>query len=559
MSSDLINISGTPILPDVSYYDSNDNGPSTDKTNDVNFTSYSQLTTNLTNSCINDTTGNPINNSSGIYSPTDTNITQYLPDGQNTKSLDIPFYLAKSGILINNTDNTSENLSSVVANNCSNNQQNLVNQIQYLTCQVENCRNMTYDSSSFSLSGQPSTVKTIFEKMPSLKIPLIIIFIISMYFGVSGLFGSMDVVGNIFNAIDKKITFTASYWAGLLIGLTIPIVILCASYASIVCSNLTDLEQYEITNNAYGIQSTISGSVKRFDYLILSLFIFLIYAFVGVLFTIKKTFFSPLIYTGLIATILFIIATFIYILYNYIPFFDTGDSSNMMNPSARPLRLFVNEQGDPEPITSNQTEDIKVKKSFLVTLVIIFILAVIFFILKSSNSFINGFLGSSAILIIPILWVFNFYFVINYFYIYPIILIIIRFIRSFLMTGLYIMLEKKPELKDNISDELLNQLDNFKNYSPTWGLIGIDELKLLLNVFGYDNIFSKGIIAENNNSKNISNNKFISSGLFKFISNFMVTKDQSNMKGIILSIINLVVTILISCIILFGIVKVQNI
>ena len=127
------------------------------------------------------------------------------------------------------------------------------------------------------------------------------------------------------------------------------------------------------------------------------------------------------------------------------------------------------------------------------------------------------------------------------------------------MTGLYIMLEKKPELKDNISDELLNQLDNFKNYSPTWGLIGIDELKLLLNVFGYDNIFSKGIIAENNNSKNISNNKFISSGLFKFISNFMVTKDQSNMKGIILSIINLVVTILISCIILFGIVKVQNI
>ena len=274
---------------------------------------------------------------------------------------------------------------------------------------------------------------------------------------------------------------------------------------------------------------------------------------------IKKTFFSPLIYTGLIATILFIIATFIYILYNYIPFFDTGDSSNMMNPSARPLRLFVNEQGDPEPITSNQTEDIKVKKSFLVTLVIIFILAVIFFILKSSNSFINGFLGSSAILIIPILWVFNFYFVINYFYIYPIILIIIRFIRSFLMTGLYIMLEKKPELKDNISDELLNQLDNFKNYSPTWGLIGIDELKLLLNVFGYDNIFSKGIIAENNNSKNISNNKFISSGLFKFISNFMVTKDQSNMKGIILSIINLVVTILISCIILFGIVKVQNI
>lgn len=557
--SSTINIYGTPILPNVSYYDSNNNGPSTDKSNDYNFTSYSQLTTNLTNSCINDTTGNPINNSTGIYSPTDTNITQYLPNGTSTKSLDIPFYLAKSGVLTNNTTTSSENLSSVVATNCSNNQQNIVNQIQYLTCQVENTRNLQYDSSSFSLTGQPSTVKTIFEKLPSLKIPFIIIFIISMYFGICGLFGSMDVVGNIFNAIDKHSEFSASYWLGLLIGLTLPIIILCSSYATIVCNNLSELEQYEITNNAYGIKSTISGSSKRFDYLTLGLFIFLIYAFVAVLFTIKKSFFSPLIYTGLIGSVLFIIAIFIYILYNFIPFFDTADSSNMMNTSARPLRLFISEQDEPVKITSNQTEDIKVKKAFFTTLVIIFVLSLVFFVLKSSNSFINGFFGSSAILIMPILWVFNFYLVINYFYIFPIILIIIRFVRYLFMSILYIMSEKKPDMKNNFSDDLVFQLDNFKNYSPSWGLIGVDELKLLLNVFGYENIFSKAIIPNNNNSKNISDNKSVSSGLFSFLIYFLGNHDSSNMKGIILSIINLILTFLISSIILFGIVKVQNI
>ena len=69
------------------------------------------------------------------------------------------------------------------------------------------------------------------------------------------------------------------------------------------------------------------------------------------------------------------------------------------------------------------------------------------------------------------------------------------------MSIIYILSEKSSSMKDSFSDDLVDQLENFKNYSPSWGLIGIDELKLLLNVLGYQNDFSKLIIPENNDGK----------------------------------------------------------
>lgn len=547
-----INVKDTPTLPDIGYYDNNNRSVDTDSTN-PNFYTYDTLTKNLTASC------KITNTEPGIYKSNDPLINKYLPkiDGKYPTDLNIPFYLAKTGVLDNS-------LSGAVEIACKDNKTALTNQIKYLTCQLENVRNRVYNSEDFKLNGGNLSIQSIFKKFGNLKIFLVIIFLVTMYLVISGFFGSMDIASNVFSIIEKNSEFTYSYWIGLLLGLALPILILCLIYTKIVCKNLNDLEQYEIYNeavetedNPYGVKKEISSDLKKFDFLTLILFILLIYAFVAVLFTIKKSAFSNVIYTSIIGTILFIIAIFIYIMYAYIPFFNTTDGNQMMKHQSRPLQLFIEQQTDVSNIISNQHEDSKVRKAFFMTAVVVFIFASIFFIMKSSNSFVNGLFGSSAILIMPILWVFNFFLAIQYFYIFPIILIVFRFIRYILMSIIYILSEKSSSMKDSFSDDLVDQLENFKNYSPSWGLIGIDELKLLLNVFGYENDFSKSIISENNDGKNISENKFVSSGALGFIFQMIANKENTNINGMIYSGVIMVLTILISIIILIGVAKVN--
>lgn len=577
VSKNNINIDSTPLPPNIGYYDVSQPDNFDPIKPNTNFSSYKTIAKNIKQSC-------SISSKDGIYTLTDTGISDYITKG--TSELDIPYYLAKGGVLFDRdplkdvtvttidscnkdakpvTVTTSKNdqilnpkevksLTNVINSACMSNQKKIVNQIQYLTCQLENARNYQYDSSKVSTENN-SSIKSFFEKNKSLKIPLMLIFLLTMYFFISGFFGSLDIVVNVFSLIEKNSQLSYSYWAGLLLGLALPVIILCIIYSKIVCKNLSDLENYDITNNAYGQKNNIDSELKNFDLLILVLFILLIYAFVAVLFTIKKSFFSPFIYTGLVGTIFFVIAIFIYILYVYIPFFNTTNTNQMINMKTNELKLFVDNQQTISTITDNQHENSKIRKAFLMTMIVIIVFALFYFMNKNLNSFFSGLLGSSAILILPILWVFNFIIALQYFYVYPIILIFLRFIRYFLMSIIYIITEKNSSMKDKFSEDLIEKLDNFKNYSASWGLIGIDEMKIFLGFMGYENEFSRSIISENNTDKNLSHNKFVSSGAFGFLFNMIAGKD-TNIKGIIYSGILFILTILASLIILFGIVKV---
>jgi hypothetical protein len=231
----------------------------------------------------------------------------------------------------------TDSLKKKVDESCVDNREGLTNQIQYLTCQLENVRNRVYNSDNFKLIGGNASIQSIFEKFSNLRFFLIIILLVTMYLVISGFFGSMDLASNVFSIIEKNSEFSYSYWIGLLIGLTVPVITLCAVYTKIVCKNLQDLEKYEIYNeavptedNPYGVKSSIPSDLKKFDILTLVLFILLIYAFVAVLFTIKKSSMSKLLYTSIVGIILFIISIFIYVMYAYIPFFNTTDNNLMM-------------------------------------------------------------------------------------------------------------------------------------------------------------------------------------------------------------------------------------
>ena len=552
MESYPIHIEGGPESPNIGYYSKTN----TDTTNSPNNYSYDTLNNNLLKSCVTSIDNQNIKDTTGIYSnPNDQSVSAYLPP--NTSSLDIPFYLAKSGVLMDSNNNA--NLSTQVQNYCNSKTQDttpIVNQIQYLTCQLEKERNREYDPSETKVLGNGMDLKKLFKKYSNLKPFLIVIFIVTIYLLVSGFLGSMDLATNIFDVVSKSSNrFNYSYWFGLLIGIIAPIIVLCIVYSKIICTNLSELEKYEITNNPYGEIKNIPSVLKRLDFVTLILFIFVIYALVALLFTIQKSYFSIYIYTFLIAIVLSIITIFIYILYAYVPFFNTANENNLLNTDSQSLRLFVDDQKYLSEITSNQTQNNNVKYAYLLTSIFIILLTILFFIFGSKNLFFSGLLSSSAILSLPILWIFNFIIGINLFYIYPMLYILIRFVRYILMSIIYIISEKNNSLKSKFSDDLIYQLDNFKNYSPTWGLIGVDELKLLLNICGYENLFSKEIIDNDDEGKNVSQNRFVSSGFLTYIIN-LIAKKETNTKGIIYGVIIFVLTLLVSIIILYGIIKI---
>jgi hypothetical protein len=368
-----------------------------------------------------------------------------------------------------------------------------------------------------------------------------------MFLLISGFFSSIDLIRAIFGKLEKTNKNTIFYWIGLLFGLSIPMIILVIVYSILVLTNVSTLEKYEITDDPLGQNKVdVTNEKKSLDIASVMLFIVLIYAFVAVLFTIKRESFSPIIYNGIITIILAIISIFMYLLYSLIPFFNSADTIQV-NKITQSLRMFINSQNPDNPnanIVSNQQDDNSLRFCFVATFIAVFILTLIYFSLKTENSFINGIFGSCAILTVPALWLLNFSIGIQFFFAYPLILVFFRFIRYSYMSILYILFQKSPTMRDRFSDDLVQKLTNFKNYSPTWGLLGVDELKVWLNMNGYNNDFSASILSENSNNLNLSSNKYIA-GMF----GLQAMKDN-NISGMVYSIAVWVLAIIVTVIIL---------
>jgi hypothetical protein len=572
MNSKLIDVSGTPKLPDIGYYNEK-GGVDEFLLSNPHTTSYPALKENISKSCTNIkndgiyTQDNIIDNELYKHYPKDY-INKY--SGKTYDELNMPYYLYKSDSVSANGHNNINTAISGLAGDVTINR--IANQIQHLVCQLITARNRYYNPDDFPFFVDYSTVESIFYGLgPSMVWPLIIIFFITMYFIVSGLFDSIDLGANIINCVQKTKTTGISYWIGILTGLVIFSVILIPSYQKSISDNLNQSSKDNITHNPYGIQHTITAEKRRLDYTILSIFILIIFGLIALLFTIKKESFNNFIYTGLVTFIMLIITVFIYMMYSYIPFFNTGDPDKINSILPEPLQLFIDKKDpnineDVSKIESNQKNEKSLRVNFLITAIVIFILSIVFFkfgckknssgiteVFKPANfitNIFNAILGASSILILPILWVFNIILAIKYFYIYPIILIMLRFLRYAMM--MFIYMSYKDNDQSGLSNDMRKIINNFKNYSASWGLIGVEELKIIMGLNGFDNIFSDYVINGKSNSVDISDNKFVSSGLLGFFV-------QGNVKGIIVSSIYFILTCIITSIILFGIVNVQKI
>jgi hypothetical protein len=93
------------------------------------------------------------------------------------------------------------------------------------------------------------------------------------------------------------------------------------------------------------------------------------------------------------------------------PYFVSANQKNILNRKEEPIQIYINNQQDISKITSNKDINGKVNKLYITVILIIFAFAILFFIIRRkgvNNSFVNGLFGAGALLILPILWVFNY-------------------------------------------------------------------------------------------------------------------------------------------------------
>lgn len=431
------------------------------------------------------------------------------------------------------------------------------NQIKYLACQVAKMHAREYDSNAFAQGGRFGSIKEVFTKFASMKPYLALIFFISVYLYVQGVMSSMDVGYNVATNLFKgESSSDIQFWLGSLVGIAIPFAAILAMFSAEICKSLMSEDRWEIQNNPYGEKQNLSNEEKKMDYWMMALFVLFIYGFVGVLYTIgsidKK---ANWLVSAIIFGVLLIMTVFIYIFYNYTPFLATaadmeGETSQKRN---RDVEIYVKKIDDVDEVKTSVGQERYIKQAFIISAVIIMLLAVFFFFYKGESGFIKGMLGSGAILALPVIWVFNTVLAFNYFYLYPIILIVARGVRYL---GMMILsyAGKADKVKGMMSSNLSRQMEDeaIREYSPTWNLIGVSFLKTMMQLAGMENNFSKQFVESNSYSSNLSQDSYVSGFyLLKLIS----AKDRNkSTAAAFFSLI--VVSIIIWAVVLYGVVKV---
>lgn len=448
--------------------------------------------------------------------------------------------------------------------------ENISNHIKFLACQLAFARNRTYNSADFDVFNSSMSVKDVFDKFANIKIVMYLIFILSIYFLVQGFFSSIDVAGNMMNLVEENASKNVAYYISLGFGIAVPVLILCIMFVKQVCGSLESTEKWNITNYYDGGTSKekVNSGFKNLDYSVLMIFLFLIYGLVVGLFVITKESVGPTIHILLVSAIFFIISIFLYLFYNFIPFFATADIKNYGKDDID-LKLYIDDEGrkQADKISSNQKQIQNLQKVFIQTAIVILHIFIVYVISSKSmknvkgikKDIFSGFLGASAILMIPIIWVTNFILATKYFYTYPLVLLGFRFIRYIGMAILYGQYSYAQEYGlegffsgDSFTDELKDQLDDFSTYSPSWNLVGMDLIKSLMNLNGYENIFSKKYTNQNK-ANNLGSNKYVMPGLFSYLGKDKdqdedLTKNKLMIQGIIAVITAIITYILLKVI-----------
>jgi hypothetical protein len=440
------------------------------------------------------------------YKPAATNLTDDVPpsdDGDDTYD-----------IFVKNVSGVDKK---IFLRKVANNEQALYN-----ACQLAVTQSREYSIKNLIGSQFQYSITDIFKSFPNQSLILIFMLFISVYLLVSGTFASGDVGYGIAYIISARSnTNSVFYWIGLLLGLFVPAGILVAYVTHLISENykrLLPTNVKNVTEDPYGedLKKDELKSGRITDIGLITLLIFLIYVviffvyFVATHKTLSKE--SRMVSVFILFLIL---SAMVYVLYYIAPILSSeGGDVKMMKDD---FRVYATPQsGSNATVMTNLFVESSIRKTFLYYAIFAIVMTGIY--LRSTKTSISsidiigafkeGVLSSFAILVLPIIWVVNWMIGVNYFVIYPFVIMMVRYARYFLYYFFRNAYLADPEAR-RLHPHMKEEFDHPESYQAPWDLMGVTLMKYMMKKNGTSGEISEMVVDDRDGMKNVAGNSYV--------------------------------------------------
>ncbi len=427
---------------------------------------------------------------------------------------------------------------------------------QYNACQAVIARTRTYDVSKMTESGGFYGLKDIFVKLRSLRYVLLIILILSVYLLVNATLASADLGMNIASLIANRSSPSATFLIGALLGILIPAIISAIMARQQIESTNAKYGTYDISNSPYGEKVDINKKKESNDIsLVIGLILIAFICIMIIYATLRSKSTSTSMKVGITIGMFILLTIILFLLFYWAPIvsYANDESIDKTYTIHRALKVWLKgeDQSDISELTSNLHIDRFLRRYFAIYAVIALLVAAFYIVQPSSMgtpSILEGFMASFAIIALPILWIFNWMVGIKLFVIYPMVLMMVRYLRY----GLYFLL-RMMYANDARMTHMKAEFDKPENYMAPWDMLGLTIFKYILKLNGGRALYSELFMDGKDGQKDITKNSYTTGHLLR------VGMKSGNMLSSEHHSATFILTILIVILLIFGVIGSKNV
>ncbi len=400
------------------------------------------------------------------------------------------------------------------------------NQSTFNACQTVMSRSRLYNVNELLRGSLNYGTQDLFIKLKSLRPILLVVLVLTIYLLVQGTLSSADIGFNLASLISSRGNSSTLYWIGIFAGIAIPaIVSLIVARKQIERTN-SKYTGMDITKTPYGTPQTQNKEQMNSDIAVASILIVLLYLFIAIVFYVMRDK-SRSSYVKLGLTIIFMIllATTLFLLFYWAPIvsYASDQESDRAFGISKPLKVWAQISDNKEigEVISNKYINRYLQRFFAIYALVALGITIIY--LNQSNkpvpsplAFFEGLMASCAILALPILWIFNWYSGIKYFVIYPVLLMIVRYLRYIMYFVLRNYYVSNPGLMTSLP-KMRQEFTKPETYSPPWDLMGITLFKYVMKFAGATNPYSNLFVDPRDGYKDISGNSYVTGHIFRIM------------------------------------------
>jgi hypothetical protein len=432
------------------------------------------------------------------------------------------------------------------------------NQSLYNACQTVMSRNRKYSINDLVQGGLFYGIKDIFIKLKSLRPLLLGVLAISIYLLVQGTLSSCDLGFNIASLAANRSTPSYSFIIGAFVGIAIPAIISVIMARKEINKTNDKFETYDLTNHPYGEKMDINKNNKKADISLVVSLIVIVFLCIALIYYTMRSKNAP-ITKILISSILFLVLTSVlFMLFYWAPIvsFAGDEDEDTAYGISRPLKVWLKGDNIKEfsSITSNKYIDRYLRRYFAIYALVALGVTIIYISQQSKpqsgpiKGIIEGIMVSCAILALPILWIFNWYIGIKLFMGYPLILMMIRYLRYPLYYFVRNMYMSDPKLQTSVP-QMRQEFNKPENYTASWDLMGITLFKYLIKLNGNRSLYSEIFVDPKDGYKDISSNSYVTGHFFR-----MAMKNPSRQFDYLHHTMTFIITFIIYIFIIFGVI-----